>query len=180
MTQPISFGGITFDLLPQKAVYIKSLDSLLVADVHLGKSESFQRFGVPISSAVNQATLDRLAQLCQQLQPQKLLVLGDLFHSRLALVESVLWPLQQFIATTGVEIQLILGNHDRGLSTALQAYGIHCTDQALKLEGLVLSHEPLAGSGFNICGHVHPCVRLRTRLDTLRLPCFFGTNSSIS
>ncbi|MFE4106554.1 ligase-associated DNA damage response endonuclease PdeM [Almyronema epifaneia] len=179
MMQLLDFDNITLTLLPQKGVYIKSLDSLLVADVHLGKSENFQQFGLPIPSAVNQTTLDRLTQLCHQLTPKRLLVLGDLFHSRLALTESVLLPLKQFIAFTGVEVQLVLGNHDRGLASLLSDYGIQCIDGALELENVILSHEPLTQSDrLNICGHLHPCLHLRTALDRLRLPCFFLDKSA--
>ena len=43
----------------------------------------------------------------------------------------------------------------------------------------LLSHEPeIRQRGheratLNVCGHIHPVVRLRSRTDSLRLPCFF-------
>ncbi|NEQ31279.1 MAG: ligase-associated DNA damage response endonuclease PdeM [Leptolyngbya sp. SIO4C5] len=172
--QAIVCDGLTLHLLPQKAVYLPAFEALLVADVHIGKSETFQHFGIPIASTVNQTTLDCLSQLCAQFRPKQLLILGDLLHSRLALVDSALGPLQQFVATGEVDIKLIVGNHDRGLAASLESCGIACVAEVLELGRLVLSHEPLAlGDRFNICGHVHPCLQLRTQLDRLRLPCFF-------
>ncbi|HEY9881138.1 MAG TPA: hypothetical protein V6D29_21945, partial [Leptolyngbyaceae cyanobacterium] len=61
--QELIIGETRLLLLPEKAVYIEAMRSLLVSDVHLGKSETFQRYGVPVSSQVNQVTLERLQRL---------------------------------------------------------------------------------------------------------------------
>jgi DNA ligase-associated metallophosphoesterase len=170
----ISVFGINLQLLPEKAIYIESHKSLLVADVHLGKSETFQAKGIPISNQVNQQTLDRLQTLCTQFELKRLIILGDLFHSKFALVDEVLDSWQQFLQAIRVQVQLIVGNHDRALTSTLKTLPIECVTDAIQLESLLLSHEPTSRQDcFNICGHVHPCIRLKTRLDSLRLPCFY-------
>lgn len=166
--------GNDLHLLPEKAIYLKAHNTLLVSDVHLGKSETFQSLGIPIPNAINQTTLDRLQALCAQYQPTHLLILGDLFHSRYALVDEVIHAWNQFLASTQIKVELIVGNHDRALVSTLQQLAIQCTMDATQIGNLVLSHEPYSSSGyFNICGHIHPCVRIRSKLDTLRLPCFY-------
>ncbi|UBF25277.1 ligase-associated DNA damage response endonuclease PdeM [Kovacikia minuta CCNUW1] len=171
--QEIQIFDIKLQLLPEKAIYIESLQSLLVADVHLGKSETFQAKGIPISNQVNQQTLDRLQTLCAQFELKQLLILGDLFHSKFALVDEVLNSWQRFLKTLHADVQLIIGNHDRYLTSSLQSLSIDCTDM-IQFERLLLSHEPTPKQNYlNICGHVHPCIRIRTRLDQLRLPCFY-------
>lgn len=165
--------GGKLQLLPEKAIYIESLRSLLVADVHLGKAETFQSLGIPIPNTINQETLDRLQILCHDLEPETLFILGDLFHSKFALADEVLECWSVFLNTVGAAVKLIGGNHDRGLIEALSHQAMDCISHALKIENLVLSHEPCSpGDCFNICGHVHPCMRIKTKLDTLRLPCF--------
>jgi len=82
--------GICLELLAERAIYVPALELLLVADVHLGKSETFQAAGIPVPSTVNQGTLDRLQQLCSTYQPGRLVILGDLLHSKLALTDEVL------------------------------------------------------------------------------------------
>ncbi len=179
--QAIEILGINLQLLPQKAIYLPQHRSLLVSDVHLGKSETFQQAGIPIPNLVNRTTLEQLQTLCRQVEPETLLILGDLFHSRAGMVEEVITLWQEFIQATGVRAQLILGNHDRPLLSTLQRMAIDCIPESLSLESLILSHDPAIQPGhLNICGHVHPCLRIRNRLDNLRLPCFFFDRSQNS
>lgn len=172
--QEINVLGVSLQLLPEKAIYIESLKSLLVADIHLGKSETFQTKGIPISNQVNQQTLDRLQTLCTRFNLDRLIILGDLFHSKYALVDEVLDKWQHFLKMVQTDVQLIIGNHDRALTSALETLSIECFTDAIQLDSLLLSHEPDPQQNcFNICGHVHPCIRIRTSLDHLRLPCFY-------
>ncbi|NJL38338.1 MAG: ligase-associated DNA damage response endonuclease PdeM [Leptolyngbyaceae cyanobacterium RM2_2_4] len=166
--------GMRLQLLAEKAVYLEDKQTLLVADIHLGKSETFQSLGIPIPNRVNQTTLDRLEQLCLKVKPQKLFVLGDLFHSKYALVDEVLEGWSQFQAAVDAEVVLIVGNHDRPLIQVLKNTSIQCSTHAIEADNLLLSHEPSPQQGFlNICGHIHPCVHLKEKLDQLRLPCFY-------
>ncbi|WP_448605072.1 ligase-associated DNA damage response endonuclease PdeM [Thermoleptolyngbya sp.] len=161
-------------LLPEKAAYIPDHDLLLVADVHLGKSEAFQSLGVPIPNHVNQDTLDRLRTLCDRHSPKTLVVLGDLFHSPRGLDDTILQSWIHFTETCGATVQVILGNHDRAIAALLSTYAIPFHMHPVEYPGLVLSHEPAdVPDCVNLCGHIHPCLLLKTRLDTLRLPCFF-------
>jgi DNA ligase-associated metallophosphoesterase len=170
----IDLLGMRLQLLAEKAIYIESSQTLLVADIHLGKSETFQSFGIPIPNQVNWATLDRLQQLCYKFKPQKLFILGDLFHSKYALVDEVLESWSRFQAAVSAEITLIVGNHDRYLIQFLKNTSIYCLTEAIAIDNLLLSHEPSPQVGFlNLCGHVHPCIHLKEKLDRLRLPCFY-------
>ena len=113
-------------LLPEKAVYLPQHAALLVSDVHLGKSETFQHFGIPIPSQVNQATLQRLQQAQARTQAQRLFILGDLFHARAGMVDEVIDGWLKFLAATQLEAHLILGNHDRGLADDLSQFSLTC------------------------------------------------------
>lgn len=164
----------TLTLLPEKAVYVPASSALLVSDVHLGKSETFQHFGIPVPSQVNQATLERLQQAQAQTQAQQLFVLGDLFHARAGMVDEVIDRWLKFLATTQLEAHLILGNHDRPLAEELSQFSLTCHTRPIALESMILSHEPLpTHEKLNVCGHVHPCVQLGGQGDRLRLPCFY-------
>lgn len=170
----INHLGYTLYLLPEKAIYIERLQSLLVADIHLGKSETFQALGVPITNQVNWQTLERLRSLCLTVNPKTLIILGDLFHSRLGLVDEVIEGWSEFCRATSSHIQLIVGNHDRHLTSMLATCEIECHSTVVQIQNLILSHEPSPQPNtLNICGHIHPCFRVRSKLDTLRLPCFY-------
>lgn len=169
----VTLLGNSLQLLPEKAIYIKRLKALLVSDVHLGKSETFQALGVPIPNTVNQATLSRLRVLCSQFELDYLFILGDLFHSKYALAAEVLDGWSKFSASVQANVQLIVGNHDRALVPKLEQ-SVDCILDAVQIDNLLLSHIPQPQPNcVNICGHVHPCLRLKTKLDNLRLPCFY-------
>jgi DNA ligase-associated metallophosphoesterase len=176
--EELTVNHMRLQLLPQKAIYVEALEALLVSDVHLGKSETFQQFGVPIPSQVNRATLQRLQALCDQYHPRHLWILGDLFHSRRGMADEVIDAWLTFLHQSQVQVYLILGNHDRPLQPLLAQLAIECFVESVEAEGLVLSHEPLPPGdsakhdAVNICGHVHPCMRLTLGCDRLRLPCF--------
>lgn len=161
-------------LLPEKAAYLPDIETLLVSDVHLGKSETFQRFGIPVPSAVNQATLERLTRACDRTQARQLFILGDLFHAQAGMVDEVIDSWLRFLNDTQVDAHLILGNHDRGLVDSLSQFSLTCHIHPISLDHWVLSHEPLPmAEGINVCGHIHPCVNIGGRGDRLRLPCFY-------
>lgn len=170
----ISILGVNLQLLPQRAIYLEQLGTLLVSDVHLGKSETFQAAGIPIPSQVNHQTLERLQTLCHQFQPQQLIILGDLFHARSGLTPAVLQSWANFLQTIQIPVRLIVGNHDRPLLPRLKDLSMECCPESITVDHLIFSHDPQPQKGhLNLCGHLHPCLRLKSRLDRLRLPCFY-------
>lgn len=180
--QVIEFLGDRILLLPERAVFLESASTLLLSDVHLGKAETFQSFGIPIPNLINQSILSRLQKLCLQHSPKRLIILGDLFHSARGLVNEVVDQWQGFLESNPIQVQFLLGNHDRRFTKRLEAMGIECVTAAISLNSFILSHEPedftkqntqASPSQLNICGHLHPCIRLKSRLETLRLPCFY-------
>ena len=158
-------------LLAQKAIWRPASEELFVADLHLGKAEVFQACGIPLPSDDDRATLQRLQRLCDQWQPQRVIILGDLIHGRLGLTDRLRADLSNLHSRLNAEVLLIGGNHDRGLH--LGALPQH---PACRLGGLWLSHEPehpVDGiEGLNLCGHIHPTTTLSRGADRLRLPCF--------
>ncbi|MEM8611672.1 MAG: ligase-associated DNA damage response endonuclease PdeM [Cyanobacteria bacterium P01_H01_bin.105] len=163
-------------VLLDRAVYVPTHQALLLSDVHLGKAETFQLAGIPVAQQVNEETLERLRSLCNQLQPQHIFVLGDLFHSRQGLVEDVATAWSQFLQDTEANVTLIIGNHDRAALGPV--FDMEYSTEAVTLGQLLLSHEPaspdtLTKGHLNICGHVHPVVKLKSPTDSLRLPCFY-------
>ena len=176
----IDLFGQRLQLLDDKGLYIPDVEALLVSDVHLGKAETFQSFGIPISNEMNEENLNRLRSLCQQTQPKKLFILGDLFHSKESLVPEVLISWDTFLTEISAEVTLIVGNHDRRLVAALPPLNMDTQVDAVTIGDFLLSHEPVAvkEQRLNICGHIHPVVKLRSHTDSLRLPCFFVEHDS--
>ncbi|MGG6295533.1 ligase-associated DNA damage response endonuclease PdeM [Leptolyngbya sp. AN02str] len=170
----LTYQTTQLHLLPERAVYLSQAELLLVSDVHLGKSETFQQSGIPIPNCVNDRTLQRLTTLCQTYHPKQMIILGDLFHARLGFVDEVIQAWLNFLSTVQLKPQLLLGNHDRPLTNQLTLFNLECIDHPIELDDVILSHEPVTTqTKLNICGHVHPCFRYKSKLDDIRLPCFF-------
>ncbi len=175
LANEIELFGQRLQLLDDKALYLPEVQTLLVSDIHLGKAETFQSFGIPISNKMNEENLERLRSLYRQVKPEKLFILGDLFHSRESLVPEVLISWDKFVKEIAATVTLIVGNHDRRLVSALPPMPMETQIDAVEVGPFLLSHEPEMqhGSVLNICGHIHPVIRLRSHTDSLRLPCFF-------
>ena len=80
----IEIGGARVALVPECAVWLTDSRSLLVADLHLGKAQSFRRAGIPVPAGTTAATLGRLDELIGRHQPAELIVLGDFLHGPVA------------------------------------------------------------------------------------------------
>lgn len=165
---PFPWRGHALELLAERAIWDPQRSILLVADLHLGKAEVFQAFGVPLPSDGDGGTLNPLLGLVHRFQPQEVVVLGDLIHSRLGLTEALRQKIRALPELMGCPLRLIGGNHERGswLEGLLQA-----PSQALG--PWWLSHAPDPKPGLlNLCGHRHPVAVVGDRVDRLRLPCF--------
>ena len=166
----LNWGQSSLTLLPERAAWDPQRRALLVADLHLGKAESFQAQGIPLPSDGDQGNLNRLLALCSSLAPEQVLVLGDLIHSRLGLTGELQEKLAALPDLMGCEFVLVGGNHDRGaVFPSLRA------QPSLQLGDWWLSHEPEQppqASLLNICGHLHPVAQIGQGADRLRLPCF--------
>ena len=80
----IDVRGVSIELLADRAVWLPGSQTLLVADLHLGKAQSFRRAGVPVPAGTTAAMLMRLDRLIERRTPRALVVLGDLLHGPLS------------------------------------------------------------------------------------------------
>ena len=189
-TPEIVVAGIRLLPLAARAAWLPEVQTLLVADVHLGKARSFTTWGVPVPGDVDAATLARLTTVIEAAAARRLVVLGDWLHGPRALDAVLLQRLESWRRRHAeVEIIVIGGNHDRRAPRLPPALDIDCVDGPITLPdaaGLVLDHDPVTrsprpttGDGYRLAGHWHPVVRLRGRADALRLPCFISAPARV-
>jgi DNA ligase-associated metallophosphoesterase len=171
-------------LIPQKAIYWKQQKALIAADVHLGKVGHFRKAGIAVPRDMEQSDLSALSDLIFEYRPEKLIFLGDLFHSDMnADWEWLrLWR-QQF---PKLEIILIRGNHDIIHDSHYHQLNIALFDQ-LFIAPFLMLHHPLSDTelrnteAYIFCGHIHPGVLLSGRgRQSLTIPCFaFGNRQAV-
>jgi uncharacterized protein len=177
----VEFGGFSLVFLKDKALWIKELSTLLIADLHFGKAAHFRKSGIPIPEPVHDSDLARLRHLQESLRPIHTFFLGDLFHSDW----NGQWEaLDVFLRESeGTEYHLVKGNHDILSPQIYQQSILRIHEKPVTWGKFILSHEPMEQvvSGLlNICGHVHPGVRLIGKArQSVRIPCFFQTGSCL-
>jgi len=181
---PFTLLGQNLLLLPQKAIYWEQQKALIIADVHLGKVGHFRKAGIAIPRDMEQSDLATLSDLIHEYQPEKLLFLGDLFHSNMNNDWDwfILWR-SQF---PNLQIILVRGNHDIIADKHYQKLNIELHDELL-MHPFLMQHHPLVdeqlqnAGGYVFCGHIHPGVNLSGRgRQSITLPCFaFGSKQAV-
>lgn len=144
------FQGIDLVARPSGALFWPARRALLVADLHLGKSDRLaRRGGVLLPPFESQATLERLQAELKACEAESLICLGDSFDDNLAVYGlGVSHELLLAICKT-YQVWWITGNHDPNLTTLPgQVF------DELVLDGVALRH--VADKGPDISGHYHP------------------------
>lgn len=170
----LTWGGHAVTLLPERAMWLEQTHTLVVADLHLGKSAAFRHAGIPVPTGTSTATLSRLAALLHRTAATRLIVLGDLFHARSGItprLDEAWCGFRRKHAT--LDITLARGNHDQHAGDPPPAWGVSCVNE-LDEGAWTYRHHPDAAAGRRvIAGHVHPCVRVpQVGAGSARLPCF--------
>lgn len=172
---PIQFSDFELHLLKEKAVWSPDFKSLFVSDLHFGKAAHFRKSGIPIPEPIHGEDLLKIEQLIINYQPAHFYFLGDLFHSDWNdQWESLNSFLRKFKETI---FHLVKGNHDILDLGSYSSSNFEIHPKPIQLGKLFLSHEPqkeIPPGLINLCGHIHPGVRLVGKgRQSFRLPCFY-------
>lgn len=167
-----------FILAPEKAIYWVEQQTLILSDLHLGKSGHFQKSGIPVPSGVNDENLERLDYLLARFEPRHVFFLGDLFHSD----KNQEWNLFKQWRTKypAVSMILALGNHDFYSPEEYEALGLICSS-LIDTPPFIFCHDhtlvKASNEDYIISGHIHPSVILKGKArQRLRIPCFYFGN----
>jgi DNA ligase-associated metallophosphoesterase len=170
----IKIKGHHFDLLPQKAMFWKETQTLLIGDLHLGKITHFRSEGFALPSAAAADNFERLNFLLQHTGATRIIFLGDLFHNRYNSEWDTFasWRHQhQFI-----DMLIVMGNHDILPKETLKEINIAVFEEQYEEEGFVFKHHPqevFTPNQFVFAGHVHPVFKSYGKgRQRFRLPCF--------
>ena len=172
----MALGSLPVWLLPERAIFLPTTGTLVLADLHFGKVNHFRRAGLPVPPAANQRNAERLIDLIQKLQPAQTIFLGDLFHSAYNDDWEVVGQIVRHFPACS--FLLVVGNHDILSDRQYQRNGIHRVD-SLAEGPLLFTHEPMELSNvteglINVAGHLHPAARLTGKgRQSLVMPCFW-------
>ncbi len=167
-------------LHPERAAELPNHRTVAIADVHWGKATALRANGVPVPAGGTTSDLTRLDRLLTRTGAQRLLILGDLAHSRHGWDPRAMQPVLAWRERwPDLEITLVRGNHDAHAGDPPAELRIHTVDK-YTAHDFVCAHEPPEAhiNGITLCGHLHPTIRLAGRGgDRVRLSCFvLGAN----
>jgi DNA ligase-associated metallophosphoesterase len=158
-----SIAGEQIALLPERAMLWERQRLLLIADPHFGKAQTFRAAGIAAPERSHAADLARLSALIERTGIERLVVLGDLLHSRSGVGDAVLDALTIWRGThRSLTVTLVRGNHDRSAGDPPASLEIDCVDPGLRIGPFALHHEPehASADAYSLCGHIHPGVQL--------------------
>ena len=193
-------GGERLVLRGDRSLYWPREQVLVVADLHLGKTESLRADGVALPDGAMAHDLARLALALEETGAQRLLILGDLVHDAAALSLGVRRAVAEWRSRISASVHLVLGNHDLRVDTMPNEWRLQVAGSSLDIPPFHFVHEhvhpqpqpqshpqlhPLphphlhphphvneAGGEFTWSGHLHPVLSLRSATDAVRVPCF--------
>jgi DNA ligase-associated metallophosphoesterase len=163
-------GDIVLDY--RKAAFLPETETLLVADLHFEKASYLQVKGhAPVPAYDTPDTVERLKSLIALYRPKRIAALGDSFHDIAAgerlspqsyeAINAIIDSVESFI--------WILGNHDPDIPKGLKG----AQEDHVQEGGFLLTHLPIeAEGGLNICGHLHPKVKIKTGRRNFWKACF--------
>jgi uncharacterized protein len=168
-------------LSAQRSIFWEEQKALIVSDLHFGKTGHFRKSGIPVPQGVYKEDLQRLVNLLHYFKPEKLLVVGDFFHSHANM--ELDWFKKWRDDFSSLQIVLIRGNHDILKGTWYREARIEVIENELELFPFIFTHERCEDHAdlYTFCGHIHPGIYLQgLGKQALRLPCFyFGANHCI-
>ena len=102
------------EMLPSRSLFLPGTKDLLICDIHLGKAEYFQQNGIPLTNNSDENNFARIKKIVQKYSPEKLIILGDLFHSKSSINKTLQKKVEDLPKLLKTNVELILGNHDVG------------------------------------------------------------------
>lgn len=159
-----------------RGMYWQEASTLLVADLHLGKTGHFRKAGIAVPQQLYQEDLHRLFSMIQYFKPQRLLILGDMIHAAANRELDLFARWRRDHAQ--LHMVLVRGNHDSLETGWFQHHDIEVHADYLKEGEFLFLHDrtksPENAEGYKISGHIHPGYTIHgSGRQALHFPCFY-------
>jgi DNA ligase-associated metallophosphoesterase len=177
MSFELSLLGERLVLMPERALWWPAQKAVIISDLHWGKSAHFRKHGIPMPGGTQKEDAFRLAQLLQRCSAERLIIAGDLFHSKhnAEVDDFLLWR----NAHPHVKMELVMGNHDILEIPFYESLNLDLFPEFLNVGPFEIRHDGAAvGEGFAVRGHLHPGVRIPG--PGAALPCFCIDESGLT
>ena len=162
------YGGDLYIADPWPAIYIKSMDALVYADLHLGIEGTLLEEGISIPRRVSQATIDMVLRGIDDYNASTIILNGDVKHG-FGLLNTSEWMtlkiLFEELSGRGLNVIIVRGNHDNYLGILADKYGFKFVERIDEgIYSILHGHISYSWDELNnvvIIGHEHPSITLR-------------------
>jgi len=151
---------------------------LVVADLHFGIEADLAMHGLHFRSR-SKARLERLLAIADRVDPDGLILLGDIKHSIPSVTRQEFFELPRILEALRdrVPLRVFPGNHDIGIERYLRPAEI-CAKEGAVIDGVGYLHghmypSPSLAGHLMVAGHHHPLLSLRDEVGcALQSPAY--------
>lgn len=166
----------TFLLSANRTVFWEEEKTLILSDLHLGKSGHFRKSGIAIPQNIIKEDLQRLLAEIQYYDPKQLIIVGDLFHSSMNREHDLFLRMRNDIHRCS--FHLVKGNHDILEADWYRSAGIEVHKKHFVLQQFSFTHDinecDTGEDHYCFSGHIHPAVYMTgLAKQSVTLPCFY-------
>jgi DNA ligase-associated metallophosphoesterase len=178
---PHIIAGNTFWIFPERCLYWEEENTLIVADVHLGKTGHFRKSGMAVPQTIYKADLQRLMAMLYLCKADRLIIVGDFTHSAINNELGLFLKWRKDFSM--LQIDLVKGNHDLLEDIWYAEANIQIHNWELAVKPFLFRHEhnkkkptKRADIIYTFTGHIHPGIELKGQgKQKLKFPCFYFT-----
>lgn len=166
----------SFLVSAERCIYWQNKRTLILSDLHLGKTGHFRKAGIAVPQGVFKEDMQRLVTQIQNFKPEHIIVIGDMFHSHGNIEHEFFLKWRKDFSQ--LSIHLVKGNHDILKEKWYASADIEISKCELLIEEFAFVHDftdcSVPDHGYIFSGHIHPGISLSgVGRQSLRFPCFY-------
>jgi DNA ligase-associated metallophosphoesterase len=174
-----------FWMSPDRSLFWEEENTLIITDLHLGKSGHFRKEGIAIPQKIYTTDLQRLMAALYLYKAERLIVVGDFSHSTMNKELDLFLRWRKDFSQ--LQIDLVKGNHDILEEQWYKDGDIIFHPWQLEIGKFCFRHEDkrhekkydATKALYTFSGHVHPAYLLKGKgKQSLKFPCYYFKKDS--
>ena len=177
---PYILRNQTLWVSPERSLFWEEENTLIIADMHLGKTGHFRKEGIAVPQSIYKADLQRLMAQLYLFKVDRLIIAGDLTHSTANKELDLFIKWRKDFSL--LHIDLVKGNHDILADSWYDDADIKISEKKLSAGPFLFIHDLKMQQKlteeekelYTFTGHMHPAIALKGQgKQSLRFPCFY-------
>ncbi len=163
-----------------KCIYLPDVKALILADLHLGFEESFEKKGILIPKFHYKDAIKNIDWILSATEVKHIILNGDIKHEFGRISQQEWREVTRFVnhlKDKGIKITAVKGNHDTIFGPLAKKLDIKEVKE-FKHDNMLIVHGdyvPEKLAKIIIIGHEHPAITLRDKAKAEKFKCFVKT-----